>query len=158
MANLGTFGAAVHEGDPDREPDTFEFYGETFTVKDRVGVMPLLMFAAVAKTGVDSAEMEAFAAMHALITACIVTEDVPRFEKSATDNDVETEQLMEVCKVLYSAVTGRPTTRPSDSADGSSTTTENSKALSYLGDWDKTPLGRRELAANPERYELLRVV
>lgn len=154
MASLGTFGAAEREGDPAREPDTFDYYGETFTVRDRVGIMPLLKFAVVAQTGVDSSEMEALAAMHSLVMACIVTSDVPRFEKVATEHDADTEELMDICKALYQAVTARPTGQPSDSADGSQTTTTSSKVLLSSGasSWRNSPLGQRELAQAPEVY------
>ena len=157
MANLGEFGAAARDAAPDGEPDTFTFYGETFTVKQRIPSMPMLRFADVAQRGAQAEELEGMAAMYRLITSCIVTEDVARFEQTADEHDCDAEELMEVCGTLYRAVAGRPTQRPSASADGSSTTTESSRAPSSSGasstrDWRDSPFGRRELAAHPELY------
>lgn len=158
MVLLGEFGAAARDADPEVEPDTFKFYGAEFTVADRVGAMPLLRFASVAESGTDAEEMEGLAAMHELLRDCLTAGDWPRFQKTAATNKADAKELMEVCGAIYRAVTGRPTLRPSDSADGPSATGESSKVpLSSPGssrrNWRDTPFGRRELAAVPELYE-----
>jgi hypothetical protein len=46
MASLGSFGAAVREIEPDGERDTFELFGETFTVEAAVPSVVLMKFCA----------------------------------------------------------------------------------------------------------------
>jgi hypothetical protein len=130
MANLGEFGAAVRDASESREPDVFTFYGEQIKVADAVGAMPLLRFAAIADSGVDAEEMAGLAAMYELLRDCIDNEDWPRFQRLAADNKVPADTLMEVCRTVYEAITGRPTNRPSESADGSLTTTGNLRVVS----------------------------
>lgn len=154
---IGEFGAAARDADPDVEPDTFLFYSETFTVADRVGAMPLLRFAAVADGGAQAEEMAGLAAMHELLRDCLAPGDWARFQKVASDNKVEAEELMQVCGAVYEAVSGRPTRRPSASVGGSLSGTASSKAPSssevfYDQEWKNTPFGRREMVLNPERY------
>lgn len=127
MALIGEFGAAVAEQDPDREPDQFKFYGELFTVADRVGSMPLLRFAAAAASGADSAEQEGLAAMHDLLRDCLSTDDWRRFQQVAQENKADGDELLAICRAVYQALSGRPTRRPSDSSDGPSATGESSK-------------------------------
>lgn len=50
MGSLGSFGAAVREFDPAAEKDTFDLFGETFTVHDTVPPMLMLQLGA-AMTG-----------------------------------------------------------------------------------------------------------
>lgn len=130
MALIGEFGAAAREADPNAEPDQFKFYGELFTVADQVGAMPLLRFAAVADSGAQADELAGLAAMHELLRDCLAPGDWPRFQKVAADHKADAEELMQVCGAVYQAITGRPTQRPSASADGSSTTTASSRAPS----------------------------
>lgn len=139
MALIGEFGAAAREEDSNVEPDTFTFYGETFTVAERVGAMPLLRFAAVAEAGTQAEELAGLAAMHELMRDCLAAGDWPRFQKVAADNKAEADELMEVCGAVYAAVTGRPTRRPSASVDGSSETTGSSREPSSSA--ASSPLG-----------------
>lgn len=127
MALIGEFGAAVRDAAPDVEPDEFRFYGETFTVADQVGAMPLLRFAAVAEGGTQAEELAGLAAMYELLRDCLAPGDWSRFQKVASDNKVEAEELMEICGAVYQAITGRPTRRPSVSAGGSSNTSASSR-------------------------------
>lgn len=138
MAMIGEFGAAAR-AESDVEPDEFRFYGETFQVAARVGAMPLLRFASVADSGIEAEEMEGLAAMHELLRDCLAAGDWPRFQKTASDNKADAEELMEVCAAIYQAVTGRPTERPSDSVAGSLVTTESSREP--LSSVASSPLG-----------------
>ncbi len=128
MAVVGEFGAARQELARKRsgEPDTIVFYGETFTLSDEVGGMPLLDFAAAAEAGTDAAEMQGLAAMHQLLRDCLVPEDWPRFHQLSIRQKVPTETLMEVCAAVYVAVSGRPTESPSGLPDGQSSTSPSS--------------------------------
>lgn len=139
MALIGEFGAAARDAEETVEPDEFKFYGETFAVADKVGAMPLLRFAAVAESGTQAEDMEGLAAMHELLRDCLAPGDWPRFQKVAADRKADAEELMEVCGAVYQAITGRPTKRPSASADGSSPTTVSSKVLSSSE--ESSPLG-----------------
>lgn len=158
MGLIGEFGAAARDADPDVEPDTFTYCGETFTVKNRVGAMPMLRFAHIAMGDVEAETMEGLDAMYRLITSCVVKADLPRFERVAEDSEADTSELMEICSALYVAVSGRPTSRPSDSADGSPKTGESSKVpssskASSSPTWRDSAFGKRELAAHPELYD-----
>lgn len=139
MALIGEFGAATRDEDSNVEPDTFTFYGETFTVADRVGAMPLLRFAAIADAGTQAEELAGLAAMHELLRDCLAPGDWSRFQKVAADQKVEADELMEVCGTIYAAVTGRPTQRPSVSAAGSSETSASSREPSFSA--ASSPLG-----------------
>jgi hypothetical protein len=147
MASLGEFEVAAREADPDREPDTFTLCGETFTVADHVGIIPLGMFAKAATSGADTSEMEGLAALVDVVGQCVVEDDVERFMALATKKRLDTELLMSIVKAVLEAQSGRPTERPSDSSGGSSTTGASLKAVSSFEDWQDTPLGRREIAA-----------
>lgn len=152
MAKLGEFDVAVRENDPDREPDTFTLCGETFTVADQVGIIPLAQFAKAASSGLDSAEMDGMAALIDVVKQCVVDEDAGRFLKLATEKRMDADLLLEIVKVVMEAQTGRPTGQPSASVDGLQTTTASSKEASSLEAWRNSPLGRREIAAAPEVY------
>lgn len=155
MALIGEFGAAARDADPNVEPDEFRFYGHSFGVAQEVGAMPLLRFAAIADAGTQADELAGLAAMYELLRDCLVPEPVevatgrmvevegqmvaemrtlhgwPKFQKVAADNKVDADELMRVCGAVYQAITGRPTRRPSASADGSPETTESSREPSF---------------------------
>ena len=156
MALIGEFGAAVRDADPSVEPDQFKFYGELFTVAERVGAMPLLRFAAVADSGAHADEMAGLAAMHELLRDCLAPGDWSRFQKVAADNKADAEELMAVCGAIYEAVTGRPTQRPAASAVGSSPTSESSRVPSSSA--ASSPLGNVPPIQLDERVRALRPV
>lgn len=152
MTFLGEFGAAKREQDPDREPDTFKFYGDQFTVADRVGAMPLLRFAAAAQSGADSSEQEGLSAMHDLLRDCLSPADWRRFQQVASDNRADGDELLGICRAVYQALSGRPTRRPSDSSDGPSPTGESSKeSLSSVA---SLPPGHGPVMNDPRVREL----
>ncbi len=128
MAVVGEFGAARQELARKRsgEPDTIVFYGETFTIADEVGAMPLLDFAAAAEAGTSTGEMQGLAAMRQLLQDCLVPEDWPRFHRVSIEQKASDEVLMEVCVAVYGAVSGRPTESPSGLPDGRSTSSPSS--------------------------------
>lgn len=131
MAVVGEFGAARAEAKKaSAEPDQIRFYGETFTIADEVGTMPLLEFAAAAAEGRDASEMEGLAAMHGLLRDCLVEQDWPRFVATATKNKADADTLLAVCSRVYEVISGRPTESPTASADGQSTTSPSSSPSS----------------------------
>lgn len=107
------------------------FFGEPFTMADRIGLMPLMRFAKAAQAGVDSSDMAGLAAMYDLLEQCIDPKDWARFEKAADVNRADGEQLMAVVAEVMQKITARPTSRPSDSSAGPSPTAPNSTDDSY---------------------------
>lgn len=130
MAIVGEFGAARREADPNREPDQIIFYGEKFTLADRVGVGPLADFAEAASSGLDSADMEGLAAIKDMLRDCLADGEFARFWRSVKANRVPGDELVAVCGKVYAVISGRPTVSPSDSSDGRSTTSQSSSASS----------------------------
>lgn len=125
-------------------------WGETFQVADKVALMPLMRFAQVAQAGVDSNEMAGLAALGDLLDKCIAPSDLAKFNRVATANDADGDDLMEVVKEVFQIITERPTSRPSDSSDGSSTTSESS-AVVY-----SSPVTRLEKQGRPDLALLTR--
>jgi hypothetical protein len=157
MARIGAFKAAVRAADPDREPDTFTLEDVEFTISPEVNIIALGRFARAARDGGDSDDMEGLAALIDTVSSLVIDEDQNRFLDVASKHRVDGDLLMEIIKAVLESQSGHPTQRPSDSSDGSSTTTPSSRALSSsevssVPSWVNTPFGRRELAANPELY------
>lgn len=125
MAVIGQFGAAVAEADPNPEPDTFVFYGDTFTVREQVSALPLMKYAHAA---VQNSSNEAYelAAIYEFIRSTVLPEEWDRFERVAIDNAADEAVLIQVTRAIYMAVTSRPTKRPSDSSAGPQPTTNGS--------------------------------
>lgn len=94
------------------------FHGETFTIADRIGLMPLMRFAKVAQGGVDSNDLAGLAAMYDLLEQCIAPADWQRFQDVADRSRADGEQLMEVVAEVMTVLSERPTSRPSGSSDG----------------------------------------
>jgi hypothetical protein len=107
-----------------------EFAGEHFEVAEKIGLMPLMRFAKVAKAGVDSDSQAGLVAMYDLLEQCIAPQDWPRFEAHADKVRADGEQLMKVVSDVLEVVTQRPTQRPSASSDGPQTVSESSAANS----------------------------
>ena len=103
-----------------------EFFGESFTVADRIGLMPLMRFAKVAQSGVGADDMAGLAAMYDLLQQCIDPQDWPRFEAAADKSRADGEELMTVVSAVMQKITERPTLQPSDSSDGLRITEPNS--------------------------------
>lgn len=98
--------------------ETVEFYGKHFHVAERVGLMPLMRFAVVAQSGVDSNDLEGLAAMHGLLEQAVHPDDWARFQQHATDSRADGDELMEFVGKVMAVMAGRPTSRSSDSSDG----------------------------------------
>ena len=111
---------------------TVTFKGEAFTLRGKVGLMPMMRFARAAKGGADANEMEGLAAMYDLLRSCIATDEWSRFEAHADDTAASQEELLDVVKQTYEALSSRPTSQPSDSSGGltssSATSTDDSSS------------------------------
>jgi len=122
-----------------------ERWGESFRVAERgVPLMALMRFAQVAKRGADSNDMDGLAALRDLLDAVVHPEDLPRFDRIADENDAGGDELMAVATECIKVIAERPTSRPSDFSDGSSTTSEPS-AAGY-----SSPVTRLEQRGRPD--------
>lgn len=98
--------------------ESVEFFGEDFVIADRIGLMPLMRFAKVAKSDVDSNDLAGLAAMYDLLEQCIAPQDWQRFQDCADRNRADGDELMTVVSEVIERLTNRPTGRPSVSSDG----------------------------------------
>lgn len=106
--------------------DTIPFHGEDYRLADKMGLMPLMRFAKLARSGLDSQEMEGLAAMYDLLEQCIDPEDWARFEAAATRERDQGDELMAVVTKAIELMAARPTLRSSDSSDGPPNTSGSS--------------------------------
>jgi hypothetical protein len=141
VASLGTFAAAAREYDPDAHaPDTFEFCGETFTVRGTVPSMLHLMVAAawIGKISAFDGDAALYEALRHALTVPEHTVDgktIPadisewdRFYRLAIDRNVEGEWLTAILFNIMAAEDARPTVRRSTSSSGSSPTGTSSSS------------------------------
>lgn len=127
--------------------DTVEFAGESFLIADRIGLMPLMRFAKVAKAGTDSTDLAGLAAMYDLLEQCIAPEDWQRFQDRADAARSDSDELLEVVSTVIETLSARPTSRPSDSSAGPQTTAEKSTPASSSAVKDRLEAaGRPDLA------------
>ncbi len=103
-----------------------EFLGERFRTAERIGLMPMMRFAKVAKAGVDSNDLDGLAAMYDLLEQCIADDEWGRFQAHADRKRADGDELMKVVAEVFEVLSARPTSRPSDSSAGPSTTAPNS--------------------------------
>lgn len=142
MANLGSFGAAAREYEADdRELDTFEFCGETFTVVGEIPPFLELKFAAALAGKVDGLDGDAvlYEALQFALTVPARTVDgkpVPadasqwnRFSRAAPQLE-DGEWFTALVMTILAAQAGRPTRRRSGSSAGSSPTSPSSSSSS----------------------------
>jgi hypothetical protein len=118
--------AAIAEAQGDNSASV-TFHGQEFKVAQSIGLMPLMMFASAAKSGLNTSDMDGLAAMHALLEDSLDPEDWPRFQRACIDAKIQADELLEVIKELIEAVAARPTQQPSDSSDGQQGTTPSSR-------------------------------
>jgi hypothetical protein len=121
---------AMSEGVPPEKMITFE--GRQFRPADKIGFIPLMKFAALAKQGMStddaSAEelMDMMATMYQLLKEAVHPDNWEAFEKHATAVHADPEQLLTVVQQAITVMTARPTSVPSGSLPSSSGTTQRS--------------------------------
>lgn len=133
MPKIGSFEVAKRAADPNAEPLTFDFEGETFTVAEQIGIGPLADFAHAATSGLDTSDMEGLAAIRTMLRQVVVDEDSDRLWGAITRSRADGDDLMPIVQAVMEAQTGRPTQQPSDSSGGLSTTGVSSRASSPFG-------------------------
>lgn len=150
MGHLGSFGAALKELDPNVAKDTFDFFGETFTV---VGVIPsMLMLQLGAATTGKIDDQEGLGAMWEAMRLSLTTPEhqdtefpsgnvtvVPadeaqwvKFFRLAVTKNCDLEPLIELSMKLFEAQAGRPTEEPRGSLPGQSITSPSSSVSSSV--------------------------
>lgn len=150
MGSIGSFGAvqkAIDKAER-KEPDTFDFYGETFHVIDTVpSALPLMQFAAAmsAADEDDSINMEALGAMYNMLRYCVDPGDWQRFEKLAMKRNAGIDEIFPITQAVWASVSGDPTNGPSASPNGPSraTTSPSSKGPSRKGKGQRSKRGRQ---------------
>lgn len=121
LTGTGTVTGAVVESIP-----MLKFRGESFGVAPVVGLMPLLRFAHLAKQGIEADDMEGLVAIYDLLKSVIADDEWERFQTFATDIRATGDDLMEAVADAIQLISSRPSSRPSDSSDGPSTTSPSS--------------------------------
>lgn len=106
------------------------FLGVDYRIADRVGLMPLMRFAWVARQGVNGDDMEGLAAIYDMLHDCLHTDDWDRFQNDATTKKAEADDLLQVVAQTIELLTARPTQRPSDSSGGPLSTSPSSTGSS----------------------------
>ena len=125
---------------------TVDFLGESFRVADRVGALPLMRFAKLAKSGLDIDEMDGLVAAYDLLGQVIHAEDWARFEEHADREHAGGDELLDFIASALVVASARPTGRPSDSSDGpqtiepSSTDDSSSPVISRLNEQGRPDL------------------
>ena len=149
MAALGSFGAAMRELEPD-EKDTFDFFGETFTVE---GVIPtLLLIKCSAGMAGAIGGIESDAAMWDVLRCALTTPAAgpdgkpgraqwERFYTLATEKNAGGESLAALVLNLMAAQGGKDLEKSPTSAGGSSpgSTNSNSSASDSPGSEPDAP-------------------
>lgn len=98
---------------------------EEFTCAVQLPAMPLLDLAA----NLSASGLEAVAALGQFINDMLEPQDIERFKRVVRQERLGFDELMEITADLIAHTTGRPTKRPSASADGSSRTGGNLRAV-----------------------------
>jgi hypothetical protein len=140
VASLGSFGAAVKELDPDGERDTFDFFGETFTVEGVIPPMLMLQLGAASSGKIE--ESEGLAAIWEALRCCLTLPErdgkdpdaaqFDRFYKLAVARREDLEDLIRVAMALFEAQSGKATERLSTSPGGPLPTSTSSNGSSAV--------------------------
>jgi hypothetical protein len=155
MANLGSFGAAVRELNPDGERDTFDFFGERFTVHATIPPMLMLRLGAFMAGELGSIEDNAVvykALRHALtVPADPATKtradssQFDRFEKLALAKMCDSDELVKLVFALVGIQIAFPTEQQPTSPDGLQGTSEGSSSSA-----SESPDSPTSVSASPD--------
>ena len=136
MANLGAFGAAVKELDPNAEKDDVTYFGEKFEVV--APIPPILALELAATMTGKYGEIEGLSSVWQALHICLGEDQYDRFRRLAVEKCGDAQDLIELVMALYQADAGRPTEQPADSSDGlpstspSSSTSSTHQAFAHL--------------------------
>lgn len=133
---LGSFGAAVREFDPDGERNTFDFFGEEFTIHGVIPPMIMLHLGAAMAGKVSDVEGNAamWEAFQAALTRPAVDggraddSDFDRFYRLAIARKCSTDELIKLVFALIGGQADLPTERQPTSPDGQPPTSPTSSS------------------------------
>lgn len=97
---------------------TIELLGKQFEVADRVGLMPLLRFAHLAKRGATTEDVDALVTMYEILQSVIADADWDAFSEHATLQRATNEDILGCIKTAIETISSRPTPSPSGVPDG----------------------------------------
>ena len=108
--------------------------GKEYAVADKIGLGPLIRFRMLAKQGADSADSEALDVMVAMLMQALTDEAWLEFQDDMMVHRIDHEDIFEIVKDAIEIITARPTSRPSVSSAGPTTTTASSTEPSSFGE------------------------
>lgn len=106
----------------------FEFMGRWFRVADKMGLMPYLRFAHIAKLGVEKDDLEAMAATYDVLAQAVHPDDWEAFCQHATETRADEDEIIKAVHASTAVMSARPQVRPSDSSVGPQDTETSSSA------------------------------
>ena len=115
-----------------------DLLGKSYAVADKVGAMPLLRFAHLAKKGVDSMDLEGLDAVYTMLRSVFTDEAWSEFEQDASAARLDGDDLLAVVQKAIELIAARPTGLPSESPAGQSTTGPNSTAPSGFAEYKRS--------------------
>jgi hypothetical protein len=131
VAKLGSFGAAAREIDPGSERDTFDFFGEEFTVLGTIP--PMLMLRLGAYMAGELGLIESNAAVYKALRCALTPPDAgpadgeqfDRFEQLAVAKQCDVNELLRLVFSLVGIQIDFPTEPQPTSPDGLPDTSAN---------------------------------
>ena len=131
--------------------DTVTCLGKTYLLRDKVGSLPMMRYAAAAASGLDSATMEGLAATWQMLKDCIDPADWVRFVDEQTELQADDQDLFELITEAMRILNARPTKRRSGSSPGpqqtSPTSTGTSSPPAREPEWAKETVPVAEVAS-----------
>ena len=106
--------------------DVEAFLGDAFGLPDRFNSRRLLRFAALAATGIDDSDPIVLNEVDKMLDHVLREEDRQRFDDLCDEQGVGLDELLEFVMGRVAVLSGRPTVRPSASAPGPSSTSDDS--------------------------------
>lgn len=153
---------------------TIEWQGESYGIAGKVGLAPLIRFAKVAKQGTDANDLDGLVAIHDLLEQCfvegpycsacgtadpaedccpdrhVVENEFERWLDAATASRADSDEMLEVVGLVVSALSERPTGKPSASLAGLPATKPNTAAGSSAGSVSERVQQRLEAQGRPD--------
>src|ERR1051325_1348002 len=123
---------ALGEGVQLLDQPTVEFLGATFRLRDKIGKMALMRFAAMANSGAETGGMDTLAAMYQLLKYCVHEADWQRFGEHADEKAADEDDLLAVVGQAMEQATARPPQRPAVSSARPQPTSGSSKVPATL--------------------------
>lgn len=138
MAKLGSFGAAIRELDPTEDRDTFDFFGETFTVHGTIPAILMMRLGAfmAGELGYIDSNAAVYKALHCALTVPADPDSKTRadssqfdkFEGLALAKKCDYDELIKLVFALVGIQIDFPTEQQPTSADGPLPTGEKSNS------------------------------